>query len=154
MKYSLYIFIALVIGLFAYFGIYKEKSQPISDQKIERSTNAVKQSLWETKIDDRPPVIVKVTPIKISEKAEEWKFDIVFDTHSGSLDENPIEIASLTDDKGNEYKPTAWEGSGPGGHHREGILIFNPVEQSPEYVELKIKNIGGVPERSFKWNLK
>ena len=58
------------------------------------------------------------------------------------------------DDKGNTYQSTMWEGSGPGGHHREGILVFNEINPTPAYIELKIKNVGGVPERLFKWDIK
>lgn len=78
----------------------------------------------------------------------------MFDTHSVDLNQDVIQIAELTDDKRNIYKPTAWGRAGPGGHHREGALVFHQINPVPASVELKIKDIGGVPERSFKWNLK
>ena len=58
------------------------------------------------------------------------------------------------DDKGNIYQPKMWEGPGPGGHHREGVLVFSPIEPAPKYVELRIKNIGGIAERLFRWDVK
>ncbi len=107
---------------------------------------------WETKTDDQPPVTVKVTPVEFGNNVQTWKFQIVFDTHSGSLDEDLLRVAVLTDDNGNEYPPTAWEGTGPGGHHREGVLIFNAINPLSPSVELKIKGVGGIPERLFRWS--
>ena len=97
---------------------------------------------------------VKVTPVEFGQDAQTWKFRIVLDTHSGSLDDNLLRVAVLTDDKGKVYEPVAWEGAEPGGHHREGVLMFNAVQPMPESIEIKIKNVGGVPERSFAWSLK
>ncbi len=62
-----------------------------------------------------------------------------------------INIAVLVDDQGKEYKPIRWEGP-VGGHHREGVLIFDQITPNPKSVELKISNIGDVV-RSFTWQL-
>jgi hypothetical protein len=80
-----------------------------------------------------------------------WKFQVVFDTHSGSLDDDLLTVASIVDDRGNAYQPTVWEGPGSGGHHREGALTFEAINPVPSYLELKIKDVGGIPERSFRW---
>ena len=72
-----------------------------------------------------------------------------------------VAVSELIDNQGKTYKPTSWEGSAPGGHHREGVLKFNPIPEGknsfislkPKSLELKIKNVGGVPERRFKWQL-
>ena len=74
------------------------------------------------------------------------------DTHSVELDQDMTESAVLIDGQDKEYKPIGWEGPS-GGHHREGVLVFDPIEPMPKYIELKIKNIGGVTERLFKWNI-
>jgi hypothetical protein len=149
MKYLPHIIIGLVIIIAVYFGFFSgAKEQTVANEPADAP-----QAQWETKTDDQPPVTIKVTPVELGQNAEIWKFTLVLDTHSGSLDQDPIQIAVLTDDKGNTYRPSAWEGPGPGGHHREGILVFNPIDPSPEYVELKIKNIDGVSERVFKWSL-
>ncbi|KKT96521.1 MAG: hypothetical protein UW97_C0009G0006 [Parcubacteria group bacterium GW2011_GWA2_45_15] len=107
---------------------------------------------WESKNDNQATVSITVTPIDISSQSKEWKFDIVMDTHSVELDQDMTEFAVLIDDQDKEYKPISWEGPS-GGHHREGALVFNPIEPTPKYIELKIKNIGGVNERLFKWNI-
>lgn len=105
----------------------------------------------ESKVDDQASVTVAVTPIDISSKSKEWKFDIVMDTHSVELDQDMTESAVLISDQGKEYKPISWEGSS-GGHHREGILTFNQIIPVPKSVELKISSIGDVV-RSFTWPL-
>ena len=141
MKYLLYIVLVLAAIPFLYYiGAFKP--------------SGVQQKQWETKTDEQLPVTIKVTPIELGEDAKTWRFTIVLDTHSGSLDDDLLAVSSLLGDTGNTYKPTAWEGSGPGGHHREGVLVFEAINPTPTYVELKIKDVGGIPERSFKWNIK
>ncbi|MFA5821352.1 MAG: hypothetical protein WC873_04650 [Candidatus Gracilibacteria bacterium] len=146
MKYFKFapIVLALVFLLFYYFGIYEgEKPSPQTDQQTQGNT----------KVDEQPPVTIGVTPVNLGQDAKVWRFAVVFDTHSENLDQDPTKIAVLVDDENNAYLPTAWEGPGPGGHHREGFLIFDSITPTPAYVELKIKDVGGVPERSFRWNL-
>ncbi len=138
MKYLLYIIIGLATTAFLYFGIFN------SEQSNQQ---------WETKTDNQLPVTIKVTPIELSQSANQWRFTVVFDTHSESLDQDLTKAISLADDKGSAYQPIAWEGSGPGGHHREGVLVFNAIQPMPQSVELKIKNVGGIPERLFQWDI-
>jgi len=114
--------------------------------------NRLTEQKLESKVDDQALVTVAVTPINISSQSKEWKFDIVMDTHSVELDQDMTESAVLIDGQDKEYKPIGWEGPS-GGHHREGVLVFDPIEPMPKYIELKIKNIGGVTERLFKWNI-
>lgn len=157
MKYLKFspIILASALLLYYYFGVYQPQKQallPQNEQPEQSINNAPKQ--WETKSDDQPPVVIEMTPVEFGQDAKTWRFTIVFDTHSGSLDQDPTKVISLSDDNGNTYQPIAWEGPGPGGHHREGTLIFNPIQPLPGYVELKIKDVGGIAERSFKWSSK
>ncbi len=103
--------------------------------------------------DDRSSVTVKVTPLEIGEDAERWEFMVAFDTHSVDLDHDPTLISILVDDAGNIHRPTGWEGPGPGGHHREGVLFFEPMVPLPGSIELRINGVGDDSERSFKWEL-
>ena len=155
MKYSPYIFVVLVIALF-YFGVFDtNKSEQLlsNGEQVKQSVEEVRLKQWEAKIDEQLPVTVKVTPVELGEDAQLWKFQVVLDTHSGSLDEDLLKMASLADNENNVYYPISWEGPGPGGHHREGILVFKAMSPAPLYIELKIKNVGGVSERSFRWNM-
>lgn len=59
----------------------------------------------------------------------------------------------LVDASGKQYRPLAWEGDPPGGHHRKGVLVFESIDPPPRSVTLKLRRIGSVPERSFTWTL-
>jgi len=91
-----------------------------------------------------------VTPLDLSPQSKEWKFDIGMNTHSVELDQNMTKIVVLLDDQGKEYKPLRWEGAEAGGHHREGVLIFNKITPIPKSLRLKIFDVGGVV-RIFAW---
>lgn len=153
MKYALYIlaFPGFALLIFSAGVFDGQKPQPSNDLQTEQP--GASQGQWETKSDDQPPVTVKVTPLELGKDAATWKFNIVLDTHSGSLDDDMLAAAVLLDDAGNRYQPAAWEGAGPGGHHREGVLVFDPINPAPSRVTLTIKNVGGVSQRSFTWNI-
>lgn len=97
---------------------------------------------------------IKITPIELGGNSKMFKFSVVLDAHSGNLDQDIVRIAYIVDTKGGMYQPNAWEGSVPGGHHREGVLVFNAISPVPEYIELRMKVAEDAPERVFKWNLK
>ncbi|KKR68317.1 MAG: hypothetical protein UU10_C0027G0010 [Parcubacteria group bacterium GW2011_GWF1_40_6] len=136
--------------LFFYRGSPTKELISVTNQASEQS--ATKQN-WETKIEEQASVTVVVTPIDLSLNSKEWKFDILMDTHLVELDQDMTKISLLVDDQGKEYKPIRWEGAEAGGHHREGVLIFNEITPTSKSVELKISNIGDVV-RSFVWELK
>ena len=138
-----------------YFGVFVREKAGSDDGENGQPVGTV-QTNWETRVDDQESVAVAVTPllIDLSSRATEWKFDVSMNTHSVELNQDMMKSAVLFDDQGNEYPVLKWEGSEPGGHHREGILIFDPVKPSPLSITLLLKSIGGVPERSFTWNLK
>lgn len=143
----------VLIAVFLLFTGAFDRTKESTAERVEQPNEAVQAEQWETKTDDQPPVTIKITPIVLGKDTALWKFKIVFDTHSGNLDYDILAAAILTDDKSTIYKPTAWEGPGPGGHHREGILVFNALNPLPPFVELKFKNVGGIPERVFKWDI-
>lgn len=103
--------------------------------------------------NDEGAVSVSVTPQSLKSKTSTWNFDVGLNTHSGSIDIDLVTASELVDDKGNSFKPTAWEGSPPSGHHRNGVLKFNPISPIPKFIELKIHDVDGVSVRSFKWTL-
>ena len=154
MKYLKFlpVILVLIFLLYYYFGIYDGGKQQLqSNQQIE-SISSVKEKKWETKTDEKFPVTIKVTPIELGGNAEIWKFEVVFDTHSGSLDEDPIKITVLTDDKGNSYPALLW--TGPiGGHHISGTLTFPKISQGAKSMKLIMKNLYNEPERIFIWEL-
>jgi len=108
----------------------------------------------ETKESTQGSVSVVVTPlINLENNSATWDFEVSLDTHSGALDTDLAAVSELVDDQGKLYKPTSWDGPPPEGHHIKGVLKFNLISPKPNSIELRIKNIGGVEQRSFKWNL-
>ena len=99
-------------------------------------------------------VTVAVTPQNLAANAKSWDFKVVFDTHSGELNDDLVKTVTLRDDKGALHAPVKWEGAGPGGHHREGTLKFNTVIPAPAAIELRIMRAGEAAPRSFRWQLK
>ena len=99
-------------------------------------------------------VAVAVTPQNLAAGAKSWDFKVVLDTHAGELNDDLVKTATLLDDKGGRHVPVQWEGAGPGGHHREGVLKFKPVSPTPATVDLQIKRAGEAKPRSFRWQLK
>ena len=96
-------------------------------------------------------VTVKVKP-KVLKIGEKPVFEIEFETHSVDLSFDVIQITSLVDDKGNRFE-SSWNGSPPGGHHREGTLAFNTFLPKTEFVKLIIRDVSDIPERTFRWEL-
>lgn len=139
--------LALVGGFLVFYD-----PQPVSAPVPSNTDVFGASQKWESKVDDQAAVTITVTPSDISPNSQEWRFHVVMDTHSVELDQDMTRIAVLTDESGKEYKPLRWEGAPPGGHHREGVLVFAVIEPVPQAVELNVKDIDGIPERSFKWN--
>jgi hypothetical protein len=86
-------------------------------------------------------------------------FEIVMDTHVVDLDRYDLrQLAALRVDDGPAIQPSGWEAP-KGGHHRKGTLTFPGTSVDgravlgPETgtVELIIRDVAGVPERSFRW---
>ncbi|MBI2861335.1 MAG: hypothetical protein HYX89_00790 [Chloroflexi bacterium] len=93
--------------------------------------------------------------------AEGLVFAIVMDTHSVDLDGYDLaQLATLRNGQGQEARPLAWDAP-KGGHHRSGTLLFpkedktgRPIaEPGAGYLELVIRDMAGVPERTFRWPL-
>lgn len=84
---------------------------------------------------------------------EDHRFQVVLDTHSVNLDGYDLKsITVLRDDSGKRYFPTGVENKG-GGHHREVTLSFPKLSPEAKRLELTIKDVAEVKERTFGWNL-
>ncbi len=134
------------------FSININSKSASSPSNVTNPTQSINSTL-ETEENTEGPVSVTVTPLSLENGSPTWNFEIALNTHSGSIDADLVTVSKLVDDNGKSYKPVSWEGSPPGGHHRNGVLKFNPISPKPKFIELKIKDIGEVPERSFKWDL-
>lgn len=102
---------------------------------------------------ERAGLTVTVSPGDLGPAAKVWDFNVVFDTHSQELTDDVAASSVLVDGRGNELKPLAWKGSGPGGHHRAGVLTFKPIEPRPQAIELRIQRSSEAKPHLFRWTL-
>jgi hypothetical protein len=109
------------------------------------------------RFNEEGPVAVAVTYLNPLEQISEEGlfFEVRMNTHSVDLDAYKKEDhASLRIDGGPEQKAVAWTNPGGGGHHVSGILEFAGTAPSGRSIlQLVIRDIGGVPERIFEWQL-
>jgi hypothetical protein len=97
-------------------------------------------------------VTVKVTYLN-PKSSDGARFQVALDTHSVNLDSYDLKtISVLRDDAGNTYSPTAVENKGSG-HHRETTVSFAKVASGTKRVKLVIRDVAGVKERNFRWDL-
>jgi hypothetical protein len=124
---------------------------------VSRSTTTT-QSGTMTQINEGGQITIKVT----------WQgrnagpvFAVAMETHTVDLDGYDLrQLALLRTDQGQDIQPSAWNAPA-GGHHRNGTLSFpttladgSPViGPNTRSIELVIRNVGGVAERSFRWTL-
>jgi len=79
-------------------------------------------------------------------------FYVRLDADSADLSKYDLSrISVLHDLSGGEYQPEAWRPLNVAGDHQEGLLTFRKVELGGEGVELVIRGVGGVAERSYRW---
>ncbi len=88
-------------------------------------------------------------------------FTVEMDTHAVNLDSYDLrQLAVLRTDQGQNIQPGGWNAP-TGGHHRTGTLTFpattplgTPViGPKTRMLELIIRNVSSIPERSFRWTL-
>ena len=97
-------------------------------------------------------VTAKVTYLN-PQSTEDTRFEISLDTHSVDLDSYDLKALSLLrDNAGKVYQPTKVENKGSG-HHRQLVLVFPKPAPGNKRLELVVKDIAGVKERSFVWDL-
>ncbi|HEY3304207.1 MAG TPA: hypothetical protein VGL70_11800 [Candidatus Binatia bacterium] len=88
-----------------------------------------------------------------SQNTDETRFEVVLDTHAVNLDAYDLKTLSLLrDDTGKTYQPVRVENKGSG-HHREIAVVFPKVSAPAKRLELVIKDVAGIKERSFLWDL-
>ena len=105
-----------------------------------------------TRTDTGGGVTVKVTYLN-PQGTEDARFEISLDTHSVNLDSYDLKALSLLrDDAGKTSQPTTVENKGSG-HHRQVMLVFPKAGTGSKRLELVIKDIAGVKERAFVWDL-
>jgi hypothetical protein len=140
------------IGLLALMAC-SPTTVPTATPATPLATTAAASESGSTQVRDGGQVSVAVT----------WKgpeagpvFEVTMDTHSVDLDSMDLARLATLKTPAGELAPSNW--SAPrGGHHRAGTLTFaaiagdgrSTIGSGP--VELVIRDVAGVPERSFQW---
>jgi hypothetical protein len=94
-------------------------------------------------------VTAKVTYLN-PKSNDDPRFQVVLDTHSVNLDSYDLKaITVLRDDTGKSYVPTGVENKGTG-HHRETTVSFPKISNEAKRLEILIKDVAGVKERTFR----
>jgi len=97
---------------------------------------------------------VTVVATLLKDQGEATAIKLALETHSVNLDGYRFEaIASLRDDTGNTYPVVGVQQATGGGHHRGAILQFGKVPPDAKAIELIVKDVAGVKERTFRWSL-
>jgi hypothetical protein len=81
------------------------------------------------------------------------RFDVTLNTHSVDLDGYDFKNLTVLRDEAKTYAPTKVESKGSG-HHRQVALTFPKISEGAKRVEVIIKDVAGVKERTFRWVLK
>jgi hypothetical protein len=115
---------------------------------------AIAASTLPSRSNDGGGVRVVVTPKPQVANAPTWDFDVTLDTHTKPLTEDLAAASSLVDDQGRAILAKSWNGDGPGGHHRKGVLQFSAPTNQPAAFEVRMKGVGGLDVRTFRWDLK
>lgn len=136
----------IIIGAAFYYVVSKRTSSPSTRQVGSEQSE---QNTFSTQTLTDGTVTYKITPQNLAPTATSWDFDISLDTHTGSLDQDLVDIVRLVDDKGNKYKSTKWTGDPLGGHHREGTLEFLPIIPRPGFIEFNIQTTGSTEKISL-----
>ncbi len=142
--------IILVIVVYSIFRLDKSNIAALSQN--QSVTTQQPTGKFAPQLNEQANVSIEVTP-KVVETGKNPQFQVAFNTHSVDLSFDVTKIAILIDDKGNSYMNSNWEGASPGGHHRNGTLTFSSPLAQTTSVELVMKDVAGVSERKFKWNL-
>ncbi|HSC71612.1 MAG TPA: hypothetical protein VLH58_09680 [Candidatus Methylomirabilis sp.] len=107
-----------------------------------------------SKRDSQGPVAVTVTLIEVPATGGPVKVKVSLDTHSVALDGIKFDdVVAMGGPDGGAIAPTAVEQAKGAGHHRQAVLAFPPLPAGAREVRITVKNVGGVGERHFKWEL-
>ena len=107
-----------------------------------------------SKRDGQGPVAVTITLIEAPATGSPIKVKVSLDTHSVPLDGIKFEeVVALRGPDGVAIMPTADEQAEGTSHHREAVLAFPPLPAWAQEVRIAVRNVGGVGERNFAWDL-
>ena len=101
---------------------------------------------------------MEITPLNLKDsQAAALNFAVAMNTHSVDLGVDLTQLATLRAG-GQEVAATQWQAPAGGGHHVTGTLVFpatdaqgQPLLKGATTVTLTIRDLAGVPLRTFTW---
>lgn len=94
---------------------------------------------------------VEVVPRNLyAADAGRLEFDVALNPHFVDLTYDLAALAMLHSDAGEEVAALKWDGP-IGGHHVFSVLSFPALQARGKTITLVLRNIAGVPERTFEW---
>jgi len=151
MNSKLFFILLLIVAGVAVFGLTAKSKTEKPPQVVSTNTQSNEQaSKLTSQSKSLGAVEIEVKPVSF-EREKDVVFEVSMNTHSVELNYDYTQIATLTDDLGNSYKPTKWTG-GSSGHHLSGQLIFAPLTENPKELTLTLEGIDNKTE-SFNWQL-
>ncbi|OGC52385.1 hypothetical protein A2982_00825 [candidate division WWE3 bacterium RIFCSPLOWO2_01_FULL_39_13] len=149
MNSKIFFIILLVVAGVVVFGLTAKSKQGLPATKPSPSLdNARGTTTLSSQTKTMGVVEVKITPVSVV-SGKDVVFELSLNTHSAELNYDYTQIATLTDDHGNSYKPTQWTG-GNSGHHLEGELLFPPFPENPKQLTLTLDGVDNKSE-AFTW---
>ena len=125
----------VAVGLVATLG---------SDGSPPATTNT---SGLEPQIVSAGEIDITIEPVQLDDDGA--AFGIALDTHSVELSSDLAGDARL-EVGGAAWPATAWDGDGPGGHHREGTLTFAATGPATGSVRLTLAGFGEPVEATWE----
>lgn len=110
-------------------------------------------TIFETRQNNEGDVEIAVTPQTMT-IGKPVSLTVSLNTHSVPLEFELPAISALTDNEGTSLGTASWNGTPPGGHHRNGTLTFpDPLPKKTQAMTLTLTNISGIATRSFEWEV-
>ncbi len=107
-----------------------------------------------TQTNSNGPVTVALTPVTVT-PGEPLAVKIVLDTHSVDLTAVALDRAVTVQTPAGLVAPAKIESAKGDTHHRQAVLVFpaGTVTRGLSTLDVLVKDVGGVPERRFRWSL-
>ena len=150
MNSKTFFFILLILGGVVVFGLTVESKKETSSTVLPNTVENLETTGLSSQTKTMGAVEVAITPVSV-ESGKDVIFELSLNTHSVELNYDYTQIATLTDENGNSYKPTEWTG-GNSGHHLNGKLVFPPFSKQAEELTLTLNDVDNKIE-VFNWKL-
>lgn len=135
------------------FSLY-QKNGTEGESRVSEGNPSLEseQTSYKEQVNEGGGVTVTVKPLILTDSGT-WDFELTLQTHTVALDMDILKSVVLIDADGQEIPALVWNGDVPGGHHRTGTILFEPLNPVPDSLVLQVKDVAGVDVLTFTWKL-